>query len=138
MTTTSIPALLEPIQERLSAPLFLPWTHEPWGGQNQNGDYAGGYVLDETGEYVVSDVGDTAGAFIAHAPTDTARLLAAVKAVTDLADAWQARGDHLLKYAAENRFPDGVAESLSESGAEFVHSAKLVRSAVEAALRGEA
>ena len=132
MTAASIPALLEPIQERLDAATPGPW-------QIEYLDEGIAEIATPDGDHIAIADGRQADAeCIAHSPTDIARLLAAVKAVADLADAWQARGDHLLKYAAENRFPDGVAESLSESGAEFVHSAKLVRSAVEAALRGEA
>ena len=53
-----------------------PWLHEPWGGQNQNGDYTGGNVFDADGEYLVSDIADVDGAFIAHAREDVPYLLA--------------------------------------------------------------
>lgn len=45
----------------------LPWTHQPYGGQNQNGDYSGGCIFDARGEYVVSEVDDEAGALIVSA-----------------------------------------------------------------------
>jgi len=46
-----------------------PWHHEPYGGQNQNGDYSGGHVFDADGEYVVPEVRDVDGALIAAART---------------------------------------------------------------------
>ncbi|MFJ4286625.1 hypothetical protein ACIPY0_13385 [Paenarthrobacter nicotinovorans] len=65
MTAAVIPALLDPIQERLDAATPGPWTD----------------ALGKT----FKAVGSIADArFIVNAPTDTARLLAAVKAVTDL------------------------------------------------------
>ena len=42
-----------------------PWTHQPYGGQNQNGDYTGGWLLDADGEWVVADVSDRDGAHMA-------------------------------------------------------------------------
>lgn len=56
-----------------------PWQHQPYGGQNQNGDYSGGAVFDADGEYLVSDVSDEAGAFIAAARTDLPALVAEVR-----------------------------------------------------------
>ena len=42
-----------------------PWTHQPYGEKNQNGDYIGGDVFDRAGEYLLSEVSDSAGAHIA-------------------------------------------------------------------------
>lgn len=47
--------------------LRLPWHHQPYGEQNQNGDYSGGSIFDADGEYVVSEVSDIAGAAIVAA-----------------------------------------------------------------------
>lgn len=70
---------LDAIGARTEAATSGPWTHEPYGGQNQNGDYSGGCVYDADGEWVVSEVGDNEGAFIAHAREDIPLLLAVVK-----------------------------------------------------------
>lgn len=72
---------LDEIEARANAATDGPWTHAPWGGQNQNGDYSGGNVFDADGEYVVSDVSDVDGALIAHARTDVPALVAALRAV---------------------------------------------------------
>jgi hypothetical protein len=53
--------------------LRLPWTHEPYGDQNQNGDYSGGSIFDADGEYVVVEVSDDAGAAIVAAMNATHR-----------------------------------------------------------------
>ena len=55
-----------------------PWTHQPYGGQNQNGDYFGGDVFDGDGEYLVSEVSDENGAHIAT--FDPATVLALIAA----------------------------------------------------------
>lgn len=69
---------LDAIRERVAAATDGPWEHEPYGEQNQNGDCSGGYVLDGDGEYVVTDVTNYNGAFIAHARQDVLDLLAEV------------------------------------------------------------
>lgn len=66
---------LRGIQERSVGITLGPWFHEPRGGQNQNGDFSGMCIYDGHGEYLVHDVSDTDGAFIASAPTDVAWLL---------------------------------------------------------------
>jgi len=60
-----------------------PWSHEPYGEQNQNGDYSGGHVFDGHGEYVVTDVTNCDGALIAAART---LLPALAKALGDVLD----------------------------------------------------
>ena len=52
-----------------------PWTHQPYGDQNQNGDYFGGWLLDADGEYVVADASDRDGAFMAAANPETVLAL---------------------------------------------------------------
>lgn len=69
---------------------------------------------------------------IANAPTDLARLLAAIEAVTELADAWQARGEHLRK-SAESA-PEDVQEVLDDQGGDMIWHAGLIRTALAAAL----
>ncbi|SFK32280.1 hypothetical protein [Cellulomonas sp. KH9] len=64
-----------------------PWHHEPYGGQNQNGDHSGGHVFDADGEYVVPEVCDVDGALIAAARTLLPALAKALGDVLDLADA---------------------------------------------------
>lgn len=54
-----------------------PWMHQPYGGQNQNGDYFGGDVFDADGEYLLSEVANEAGAHIATFDPPTVRALIA-------------------------------------------------------------
>ncbi|UXM90925.1 hypothetical protein [Paenarthrobacter sp. JL.01a] len=103
MTTPGIPALLEPIQERWAAVGDLDQWYAPEEIQEAL-EHAG-----TASEHIGPD-----SMAIAHAGTDTARLLAAVKAVERTAQ-------HLDRLADGDR-----------------HYANLFRSAVEAALRGEA
>lgn len=84
MSAPDLTARLDEIEARANAATHGPWEHVPWGGQNQNGDYAGGHVFDADGEYVVADVSDADGALIAHARTDVPALVAALRAVLAL------------------------------------------------------
>lgn len=88
MTAAGIPALLEPIQERLDATTPGPWGRvddlyhrfdqvHRIGSESTGSDIAFLIRRDQP-----QDKADAA--FIAAAPTDTARLLAAVKAVVAL------------------------------------------------------
>ena len=63
------------IRARAEASTPGPWTHQPYGGQNQNGDYSGGDIYDADGDYVVSEISDADGAFIAATRTDVPALL---------------------------------------------------------------
>lgn len=75
MTATSIPALLEPIQARLDAATPGPWQIEYLDeGIAEIATPDGGHVA-------IADGRQADAEFIAASPTDTARLLAAVKAV---------------------------------------------------------
>ena len=76
--------VLDGIRAELDKITEGPWQHEPYGGQNQNGDYAGGYIIDGHGEWLISDVSDSDGPFIASAPSTVARLSSAVEAVLAL------------------------------------------------------
>lgn len=92
MTATSIPALLEPIQERLDAATPGPWSAtqaadeesttwiEATNGDVLHHDERGYGHMRENFAWMKRADAD----FIANAPTDTARLLAAVKAVTEM------------------------------------------------------
>lgn len=123
MTASGIPALLEPIQERLNAATPGPW--ELLGG---------GEWISPIGIAVAPDdggVGPKDAVFIAHAPTDTARLLAAVKAVVELAEEWRYKGEFGWGAWQEGHGPD-------PEGAALDNASSRIRSAVEAALRGEA
>ena len=98
MTATSIPALLEPIQARLNAATPGPWEFDgadicnvpdysgptpavPYVEVMENRVTCGSYCYGGSIEQTISDEDK---ALIANAPTDTARLLAAVKAVVAL------------------------------------------------------
>ena len=63
---------------------------------------------------------------------DAARLLAAIEAVDALAAAWQARGEHLRKFA--ETIPEDVREALDQQGADTLWHAGLIRTALAAAL----
>ena len=54
-----------------------PWLFQPWGGQNQNGDYAESILIDAHGEALTYGLPNADGALIAAAP----ELLAAVRDV---------------------------------------------------------
>ena len=54
-----------------------PWSFQPWGGQNQNGDYAESILFDAHGETIAYGLPNADGALIAAAPD----LLAAVRDV---------------------------------------------------------
>lgn len=69
MTRPSL-AGIEPFSE-------APWSFQPWGGQNQNGDYAESILLDAHGEALAYGLPNGDGALIAAAPD----LLAAVRDV---------------------------------------------------------
>lgn len=61
------------------------------------------------------------------------RLLAAIEAVLELADNWQARGEHDMAYS--KTIPDeDIAMSLLTSGADMVEDARHIRNALVAAL----
>ena len=65
-----------------------PWLFQPWGGQNQNGDYAESILLDAHGEALAYGLPNGDGALIAAAPD----LLAAVRDVfAALAPHWDAQ-----------------------------------------------
>ena len=65
-----------------------PWLFQPWGGQNQNGDYAESILLDAHGEGLAYGLPNADGALIAAAPD----LLAAVRDVlAALAPHWDAQ-----------------------------------------------
>jgi len=63
---------------------------------------------------------------------DAARLLAAIEAVDALAAAWQARGEHLRKFA--ETIPEDVREALDQQGADTLWHAGLIRTALATAL----
>jgi hypothetical protein len=84
--------VLGEIEARAQAATEGPWEHEPYRGQNQNGDYAGGHIFDGDGEYLISEVSDRDGAFIAHARKDVPTLLTLVREQ-------QARLDRVLELA---------------------------------------
>ena len=95
MTAPSIPALLEPIQARLDAATPGPWKADNL--ENTHGHRGIYWVSIDRPDHIMTvaevDANDDGveavwkfddAVFIAAAPTDTARLLAAVKAVTAL------------------------------------------------------
>ncbi|NWL34467.1 hypothetical protein [Paenarthrobacter nitroguajacolicus] len=88
MTAPDIPALLEPIQNRLNAATPGPWS---WDDDHWLEGVSGGYVLSndsvlEKNRIEPVTVSPDNAVFIANAPMDQARLLAAVQAVTGIAE----------------------------------------------------
>lgn len=90
MTATSIPALLEPIQNRLNAATPGPWSHgrgiTPYVAKRD-------WVEVQNQATICHDVRPADAEFIAHAPTDQARLLAAIQAVDELIEEWRYKGE---------------------------------------------
>ena len=94
MSTGRIPALLEPIQNRLNAATPGPWAvmdvNDPGEGVNYIDVYAETDGLETVckmpnpADYSMREYLQQDADFIANAPTDQARLLAAVQAVTGL------------------------------------------------------
>lgn len=138
MTATSIPALLEPIQARLDAATPGPWKAEPYVfGVLEDGRIRVTSSSDSGIYNTAEDVLPADAVFIAAAPTDTARLLAAVKAVSDLANEWEQRGEYDMAYSKTIQDED-IAIEILKSGAQMVDDARLIRNALESALRSEA
>jgi hypothetical protein len=81
---STIEQRLADMRDRSEKATAGPWTHEPWGGQNQNGDYAGGNVFTPLGDHLVTEISDDDGSFIAHARTDLDDLRGAVEDVLAL------------------------------------------------------
>jgi hypothetical protein len=71
--------------------------------------------------------------FIAHAREDVPRLVAALRAVEAVCDAWTARGEHDMAYS--KTIPDeNIADVLLTDGAEKIESARIIRDAIREAL----
>jgi len=104
--------VLDGIRAELDKITEGPWQHEPYGGQNQNGDYAGGYIIDGHGEWLISDVSDSDGPFIASAPSTVARLSSAVEAALLVADEFDAKAGHRW---ASSRLRAAIENALKES-----------------------
>lgn len=122
-----IPALLEPIQHRLNAATPGPWHLD----RDEPGDVASvvAYASNDgvtIGTYVADTVEEDGDAeFIAAAPTDQARLLAAVQAAVEACDV-----------VIENR--DGHKPPGPPHPTQQQATAVRIRAAVVAALGGEA
>lgn len=112
--------------EPASAP--LPWSHEPYGQQNQNGDYVGGDVLDANGEYVVGDVADDVGRYIV-ALTESARAAATsdpesqgFRLVSETVEAMAERYADAL--VGPNQYPSVPRDRLVETLANAIRESK--------------
>ena len=91
MTADRIPALLEPIQNRLNAATPGPWHQgrdsNRW--ENSTEVYSEREVSATSRDICTSIARPEDAELIAAAPTDQARLLAAVQAVLAVADRWE-------------------------------------------------
>ncbi|WIV32204.1 hypothetical protein QN084_06225 [Paenarthrobacter sp. R1] len=136
MTTPGIPALLEPIQERLDAATPGPWeTYDANEGEWPPrpmwcvaNDAFHNPTADEDEPWLAVEIhtGCKEDAdFIAASPTDTARLLAAVKAVEE----W------CLNLDAVEKVNPSSSDNLNASAGAV---ANILRKSIESALREEA
>ncbi|MCP1414386.1 hypothetical protein [Paenarthrobacter sp. A20] len=134
---TDLRALLAPIRARLAAATPGPWHMRECSPYTERGRLEVN-IWDETRNIMITNWCDDDeihrpnAALIANAPTDIARLLTAIEAVTELAEAWQARGEHLRK-SAESA-PEDVQEALDDQGGDMIWHAGLIRTALAAAL----
>jgi hypothetical protein len=128
---TAVATLLAGIKERAEAAgTYRP---QPWRKVvNTAGDRHG--VVDASGCVVNLDAPGTAE-FFASAPRDMGRLIQALEAVEDLAKVWNAKGEHDMVYS--KTIPDeDIAMELLTHGADMVEKARILRTAVAAALGG--
>lgn len=63
------------------------------------------------------------------------KLLAAVDSVEALADAWEARGLHMMEYS--KTIPESVQVAIFEQGEEIVDNARKIRAALSDALKDD-
>lgn len=88
--------LLDRVRVALAGVSDGPWTFQPWGPQNQNGDYGESILFDGDGETMVYGLGDREGRFTAQARTLVPELAAEL--------------DHWLAVVAEFRRRDASAD----------------------------
>lgn len=80
--TATIPSLLQPLKDRLAAATPGPWAH--YGDLGHEVYQPGAPDVNEP-DLVAADIPRLAdAALIAHAPTDQAKLIAAIEAVAEL------------------------------------------------------
>ena len=139
--TDNLTVLLDAMQARCDAAPPGPWRYSD-GADGNPADGPTYTALEfkhpRTGEWVEIVRGDydsTCGysLILAEAArTDLPLLIAAVRAVLELADAWTARGEHLVAYS--KTIPEEVGTPLLEAGAEFVERARILRHTLTTAL----
>lgn len=123
MSVDRVAALLEPIQARLEAADLNSLDYGP----TQSDGY---HIFPSDSDSAIAFVNDQyVASLFAHAPTDQARLLAAVQAVMALAEQWRYKGEFGWGAWQEGHGPD-------PEGAALDHASSAIRSAVEAALGG--
>ena len=82
---------LREIRARADAATGGPWLFQPWGGQNQNGDYAESILCDEPWSFSYYGIGDDDGEFIAAARSDVPALLDYIEQLEERAAEQRAR-----------------------------------------------
>ncbi|MEQ4566206.1 hypothetical protein [Paenarthrobacter sp. CAP02] len=115
--TETIKTLLQPIQDRLNAATPGPWDFEPFDGSfgiyslemQDDGSFPAVIGYADASEAGTQDD----AAFIAAAPTDQARLLAAVQAVERMAQYLDKLADGDRHYA--DLFRKAVTDALTEA-----------------------
>jgi hypothetical protein len=127
--TTTIPSLLQPLKDRLAAATPWPW-EEYWQGHI--------HAPAKHPQAVAESICQTFGRedrkhpnaeFIAAAPTDQAKLIAAVEAVEALAEKWRYKGEFGWGAWQEGQGPDPEGHVLDEVSSEL-------RAALTQALEG--
>jgi len=99
---------------------------EVFGTVIENSVDCGSYCY---GGSVKQEVKAADAAFIAAAPSTVAGLLAVVERVEALASAWEARGEHDMKFS--KTIPDeDIAMHLLTEGASMVENARHIRNAI--------
>ena len=137
---TGVSERLDAIEARLGAATPGPW--RTWkhsdGQRGEAVETAWAHDSDGADTELITDWCTPPDAvFIAHAPQDITDLLvlarkqqAAIDAVRALADAWEARGEHDMKFSKS--IPDeDIAIEILTNGAGMVENARHIRNALE-------
>lgn len=135
--TATIPALLQPLKDRLAAQKTPGVEREDLARHLKDAE-----SISTSFQHNLSYHRDTANYLTAlgyqkraNAPTDQAKLIAAVEAMESLAAAWESRGERMQESA--QGAPEDVQESLYDQGEDMIWSASQIRTALTQALGGD-
>jgi len=136
--TATVPSLLQPMKDRLTAATPGPWVEYHENGTEGvreafNCPPATGALLID---YTSHDQRQRDANFIAHARTDMPKLLDAIAAVQALADSWTRRGESDMAYS-KTVHDDEVALAVLADGVDLIEKAGHIRNALTQALGGD-